>query len=155
MSIRNYVRLGLTLLCLLGLGCSEEKAPAPHVHAEDGSCCAFHAKKEVAEPKRYDLGKADMSGLGLSAMQVGEVKAGEWALIQIKTEKLLSESAKVKVWIGDENATQKTAAEYCEGHDEWDAEVSVPKTIAPGMKWWIEVDQKKDPKGTTSFAIKP
>jgi hypothetical protein len=164
MSVRIIVCF-IVALAFFASGCSKDEPRGQehehdHDHAgcegHDHACCQFHAKKETpAEPERIQLGKAVAGKISLSAVQVGPVKAGGWALIQIKTEQLLPVGSKVRAWIGHEQTMDRTLAEYCEGHDEYDAEVSVPKTIAPDMKWWIEVEPKGEAKAVASLALKP
>jgi hypothetical protein len=96
-----------------------------------------------------------VAGIEVAAQHMGGVKAGDWTCIQITTDKQLPEGSMVRAWIGDEQSKQKTSAEYCEGHDTWDAEVPVPATIAPGMKWWVEIEVKGQPAAMTSFTLKP
>src|SRR5688500_18457631 len=83
MSVRNLVWLFVALAFVAG-GCSEDRSKQDRDHPAhgDGECCAFHAKKEVAEPKRVELGKATAAGIEVTAARVGDLKANELILIQ-------------------------------------------------------------------------
>jgi hypothetical protein len=154
MSFKKLIGLMLAVV-LLAAACKEERPAEPaHAPRADGQCCEFHAKKAVVEPKRVELGKGKAGAVELTAAHVGEIKAGEPLLLQVKTREPLAEGDKVRAWIGTEQAARKTSAEYCEVHEEWDVEVDVPKTITPDMKAWIEVVPKAGTAAATSFALK-
>jgi hypothetical protein len=156
-NFRNMVWV-LAVVALVASACSEERPAGSHqdgsAHGK-GECCQFHAKKEVAEPKFVELGKAKAGEVVFTAVQVGDVKAGDWGFIQMTTDDAVPPGTKVRVWIGHEEPKQATTAEYCEGHDEWSAEVSVPATLLPDMKWWVAVEPKSGPRAVTSLPLKP
>ena len=156
MSLRNLAWT-VVLLAWIACGCSEDRSKQHHEHKTDGAepCCEFHAKKEAPVPERVELGKGAAGGVQVTATQVGGLTPGDVALVQIKTDKPLPEGSKIRAWIGTEQTKDRISAEYCDHHEEWDAEVFVPAKIAPDMKWWIEVMPKAEPSATTSFAIKP
>ena len=165
MIVRNaFIAVGVVIAFLCPLGCEKKPAdsvasgsPPPngtakkddHDHATDGDKHDLHGGPVI------ELGTTTVNGMGLKASRdVGELKPGGDAPIDLWIDGGLGSAAAVRFWIGTENAkgSLKAKAEVEEG--KWHTHTEVPDPLPTGSKLWVEIEGKDGKKAVASFDLK-
>jgi hypothetical protein len=164
--------LSTALASTMLLGCGQEEqnassAPSTaepavastntHTHA-DGSTHAAHDDSDASNSQGHShggevvsLGEKQVLGFAVKAQQEGSVAAGQEAVFLIGTAPA---AEAVRLWVGDEQATNSTRAKAEGGPTEYHAHVSVPSPLTTGAQLWIEVQNAVGERDTVAFDLK-
>lgn len=146
----------LTTVLVL-VGCESKPKPSVPTPAEP-------SKPEAAAPKApagghgggvIELGETTVDGMKVRASRdVGEIKPGGDAPIDIWLNGGLGDAAAVRFWIGTEDAKNsvKAKADVEAGH--WHTHAEVPQPLPAESKLWVEIEKKGGGKLTKSFPLK-
>ena len=114
------------------------------------------AKEEEHEHEEIALGKFDIDGISVEALQGhGNVEAGKEGHLVIKLPYKDDGETVVRAWIGGDDRTLSSVGkgEYAPSHDDYDIHAIAPDPLADGSKWWLEIEKPDGTKAVGSFPL--
>lgn len=154
-----------SLVMFLVAGCdqsSSNSAPssatdssASHAHA-DGTTHAEHTPEASADTGHSHggdivaLGTKEILEFTVTAEQEGTLVAGQDAVFLIETAPA---SEAVRLWVGDEQATNSVRSKAEGGPTSFHAYAAVPDSLNEAAQLWVEVQNSDGGRGSVSFDL--
>jgi hypothetical protein len=97
-----------------------------------------------------ELGEKQVLGFTVKAKREGEVVAGKEAIFLIESTPT---TAAVRVWVGDEQATNSVRSRAEGGPTSFHAHAMVPSALAEEAQLWVEVQNSNGERGAVAFDL--
>ncbi len=135
---------------------SPEAPNGAHTHA-DGSTHDSHDGQDAAHNHGHShsgelvaIGEVPIFDITVEAKREGEIVAGQEAVIFIDTSAAVEA---VRLWIGDEEATNSIRVRADGGPTSFHAHTMVPDPLMDGFQLWVEVQKADGERASVAFDL--
>jgi hypothetical protein len=136
------------VLALQGSLAFAEDAHKGHSHGTEKKSAHGH------EGAHSDLGTTTVSGMKITALQIGKVEAGKEGIFEVEFDKGTPAPKAVRLWVGVASGEGSTKAKADKEGSVYEAHTEVPKSLPAGSALWVEIQPEKGNKIKASFSLK-